>query len=301
MKGILLAGGNGTRLAPVTFGTSKQLLPVYNKPLIYYPLSTLMLTGIRDILVISTPRDLPNIRALLGDGSAWGIKLSYAEQEKPKGIAQAFQIAEPILGKVPTCLILGDNIYHSQDLVKHLQESASTSDGATVFCSQVAHPEAFGIATFDQNDNVIAIEEKPKNSKSHWAITGLYFYDSNVYDYVNQIKPSPRGELEITDLNKVYLDKKTLRVQRLSRGTMWMDAGTFDNLLAASNFVQTIEHRQGLRIACLEEIAYRMGYIKKSQLLLMAEKVKNTELGQYLFSISEEEQERTMQGLLNVA
>lgn len=272
MKGILLAGGSGTRLYPLTACTSKQLLPVYDKPVIFYPLSTLMLAGIRDILIISTPRDLPVIQNLLKDGSQFGISLSYLVQQDPKGIAQAFILGEEFIDNSPVCLILGDNLFFSQDLQMRLSSLASLTKGAEIFACHVTNPSDYGIVEFDRNLNVLSIEEKPEKPKTSWAVPGLYFYDHNVVEIAKNLKPSGRGELEITDVNKVYLERKELKVNIFSRGTAWFDVGNFDNLLSASTFVQLVEKRQGLKSACLEEIAYRMGYISKSHFYDLIEK-----------------------------
>ncbi|MGE5548203.1 MAG: glucose-1-phosphate thymidylyltransferase RfbA [Solirubrobacterales bacterium] len=287
MKAILLAGGSGSRLYPLTKSVSKQLLPVYNKPLIYYPLSTLMLGGITEIMIISTPRDLPLIRDLLGDGSDWGLKLCYAEQPKPEGIAQAFIIAEEFLAGSPCCLILGDNIFYANDLAKVLLKAATLQDGAHIFATRVADPRQFGVVEFS-GDTVLSIEEKPANPKSHWAATGLYFYDGEVSAIARNLKPSPRGELEITDLNNVYLARGKMEVTRLRRGAFWLDAGTFENLLAASQFVHTLETRQGVMLACLEEIAVRMELIDKVAARNLANRMKNNAIGQYLEDVLNE-------------
>ncbi len=288
MKGILLAGGNGTRLYPVTKCTSKQLLPIYNKPLIHYPLSVLMLAGIREILVISTPRDLPRIEELLGDGRDLGLNLSYAVQPRPEGIAQAFLVGEEFCAGEPVALVLGDNIFHANDLYELLQSAARQTDGARVFVTKVANPQAFGIVSFDAAGRAIAIEEKPASSSSHWAVTGLYFYDGEVCKIARTLNPSARGELEITDLNRVYLERGKLSVKRLGRGTAWFDTGTFDSLMTASLFVQTLEQRQGLMVACLEEIAYRMKYIDHRQLSDLVAPMKNNPLGRYLQDMLDE-------------
>jgi glucose-1-phosphate thymidylyltransferase len=285
MKGIILAGGSGTRLYPMTRVTSKQLLPVYDKPMIYYPLTTLMLAGLTEILVISTPRDLPRYRDLLGDGSQWGISLSYAEQPHPGGLAQSFLIGADFLDGDAVCLILGDNIFYAQGLAKLLQGVARENSGATVFGYWVRDPERYGVVAFDESEKVISLEEKPKNPKSHYAVVGLYFYDNRVVDMARSLKPSARGELEITDLNILYLREGTLNVKLLGRGTAWLDTGTPTSLLEAASFVHTIEARQGLKIAVPEEIAWRMGYIDRKQVIRLAEELGGSEFGTYLMEI----------------
>ncbi len=282
MKGIILAGGSGTRLYPATLSVSKQLLPVYDKPTIYYPLSTLMLAGIKDVLIISTPRDIPLIQNLLQDGSQFGINISYEIQPKPEGIAQAFIIGEKFIGNSPVCLILGDNIFYGHDVPEKVQSAAQIQDGAVVFGYQVSDPERYGVVEFDKNGNALSIEEKPQNPKSNWAVTGLYFYDKSICDRAKKLKPSKRGELEITDLNRAYLEEKKLKVELFGRGTAWLDTGTHESLLSSSLFVQTIEQRQGLKIACLEEIAYEKGFISKEQFAQIAESYANSGYGQYL-------------------
>ena len=285
MKGIILAGGSGTRLYPATHAVSKQLLPIYDKPMIYYPLSTLMLAGVRDILVISTPEDTPRFKQLLGDGAKWGINLAYAVQPAPEGIAQAFIIGAAFIQDTRSALILGDNIFHGTDLVANLSAAVERSTGATAFAYAVHDPERYGVVEFDASRKVISIEEKPKQPKSRYAVTGLYFYDRQVVEFARALKPSARGELEITDLNRRYLEQGQLNVEVMGRGTAWLDTGTHDSLLEASTFIQIIEKRQGLKIACVEEIAYRLGYIDAAQLERLAAPMRNNSYGQYLLSV----------------
>ncbi|MGI2327676.1 glucose-1-phosphate thymidylyltransferase RfbA [Planococcus sp. YIM B11945] len=294
MKGIILAGGNGTRLYPITKVISKQLLPIHDKPMIFYPMSVLMLAGIKDILIISTPSDLPRYIKLFGDGSDYGINLAYAEQESPDGLAQAFIIGEEFIGDDNVALILGDNIFFGQGFTNMLQEASARPTGATVFGYKVKDPQRFGVVEFDEEQNVLSVEEKPEFPKSNFAITGLYFYDNNVVDIAKNIKPSARGELEITDINKEYLIRNQLKVELLGRGFAWLDTGTHESLMEASNFIETVEKRQGFKVACLEEIAFRMGYIDKWKLLELAKPLIKSDYGQYLVDIAEEEYEHTL-------
>lgn len=285
MKGIILAGGSGTRLYPLTRATSKQLMPVYDKPMIYYPLSTLMLAGIKDILIISTPHDLPRFKELLQDGSELGINLSYAAQPSPDGLAQAFIIGEKFIGKDSVALILGDNIYYGPGLSKMLQKAASKEEGATVFGYQVKDPERFGVVEFNEEMNAVSIEEKPEHPRSNYAVTGLYFYDNDVVEISKNIKPSPRGELEITDVNKAYLERGDLSVELMGRGFAWLDTGTHESLLEASQYIETVQRMQNVQVANLEEIAYRMGYISRENVLKLAQPLKKNEYGQYLLRL----------------
>ena len=289
MKGIILAGGSGTRLYPITRGISKQLIPVYDKPMIYYPLSTLMLAGIRAILVISTPDYLPLFEGLLGDGSEWGLSLSYKVQEHPNGLAEAFILGEDFIGDDAVCLILGDNIYYGAGLSELVQSAAQKTTGATVFGYHVNDPERFGVVEFDDAMHAVSIEEKPAQPKSNYAVTGLYFYDNQVVDIAKHIQPSPRGELEISDVNSEYLKRGQLDVKLMGRGYAWLDTGTHDSMMEAANFIATVQKRQNLKVACLEEIAYRMGYIDRDQLVKLAQPLKKNDYGQYLLRLAKEQ------------
>ena len=282
MKGIILAGGRGTRLHPLTVTISKQLFPVYDKPMVYYPLSMLMLAGIRDILVISTPEDLPLFRHLLSDGSQWGLNFSYAEQDQPRGLADAFRVGADFVGNEPACLILGDNIFFGHNLPEILQGAAMLTEGALIFAYPVRDPERYGVVDFDADGKVLSIEEKPKQPRSHYAIPGIYFYDSQVVEMATNLEPSARGEIEITDLNRLYLEREQLQVEVLGRGYAWLDAGTHESLLQASTFIQAVEDRQGMMISCPEEIAFRKGFIDREQLLKLAESMKQNSYGLYL-------------------
>ena len=288
MRGIILAGGSGTRLYPLTLAISKQLLPVYDKPMIYYPMSVLMLAGLREILVISTPHDLPHFRNMLGDGSAFGIDLSYAEQPHPGGLAQAFLIGEKFLGGGPGALVLGDNIFHGDRLQERCRTAASRAKGATVFAYHVSDPERYGVVAFDKDRRAISIEEKPAQPKSNWAVTGLYFYDNDVVEIARTLQPSPRGEYEISDVNRAYLERDQLRIELFGRGMAWLDTGTHESLHDASSFIHMIEKRQGLKVACVEEISYRMGYIDGSQLQQLAAPLAKSGYGEYLLALLEE-------------
>ncbi len=285
MKGIILAGGKATRLYPATNAVSKQLLPVYDKPMIYYPLSTLMLAGIREVLIISTPEDLPRFKELLGDGSTLGMNLSYEEQDKPRGLADAFRVGKKFIGVDKVCLILGDNIFYGHGLPELLKEASDKEEGATIFAYEVSDPERYGIVEFDDFGRVLSIEEKPANSKSKYAVVGLYFYDNQVIDLAENLQPSPRGELEITDLNKKYLEMKKLEVKLMGRGFAWLDTGTFDSLAEASEFVKAVQKRQGTKIACIEEIAFKKGFINKDNLIEIAEPLKKSGYGEYLLGL----------------
>jgi glucose-1-phosphate thymidylyltransferase len=287
LKGIILAGGSGTRLYPITRGVSKQLLPVYDKPMIYYPLSTLMLAGIRDILVITTPEDHHQFERLLGDGGQWGIRLQYAEQPTPAGLAQAFIIGAEFIGRDRVAMVLGDNIFFGHGLPDMLAEAAGRTDGATVFAYHVRDPERYGVVTFDRDDRAISIEEKPRNPRSNWAVTGLYFFDNDVVKYASEVRPSARGELEITDLQSRYLAEGNLHVERMGRGFAWLDTGTFESLIDAASFVQTLETRQGMKVACLEEIAFRQGFIDRQQVIDLAKPLEKSGYGRYLMELLE--------------
>jgi glucose-1-phosphate thymidylyltransferase len=289
MKGIILAGGSGTRLYPITNSISKQMLPVYDKPMIYYPLSVLMLAGIREILIISTPRDLPGFRSLLGDGKSLGLSFSYIEQPSPDGLAQAFILGDRFIGKDPVCMILGDNIFYGQGFGDILLKTAGLKKGACVFGYYVNDPERYGVVEFNADKKVLSIEEKPSNPRSNYAVTGLYFYDNTVVEKAKSLKPSPRGELEITDLNRVYLSEGTLEIKLMGRGMAWLDTGTYESLLQAANFIATLEQRQGLKASCIEEIALKMGFIDRNQLLALAEPFRNSQYGKYLLKLATEE------------
>ncbi|MFK7863208.1 MAG: glucose-1-phosphate thymidylyltransferase RfbA, partial [Pseudohongiellaceae bacterium] len=287
-KGIILAGGSGSRLHPMTLAVSKQLMPVYDKPMIYYPLATLMQAGIREVRIITTPQAAPAFENLLGDGSSWGMEISYAQQPKPEGLAQAFLIGEEFIGDSRVCLVLGDNIFYGNRIEETLQNAVNQEKGASVFAYYVTDPERYGVVALDENKNAIDLEEKPKNPKSHYAVTGLYIYDNDVVDIAKSIKPSPRGELEITDVNKVYLERKTLKVELFDRGTAWLDTGTIQSLLDAANFIRVLEERQGLKIASPEEIAYRQGFINEAQLRELAKPLEKSGYGRYLLELLED-------------
>ena len=289
MKGIILAGGHGTRLYPLTLGLSKQMLPVYDKPMIYYPLSMLMLAGIREILVISTPDALPVFKAMLGDGSQWGLRFAYTAQAEPRGLAEAFLVNPEFIGQEPVCLILGDNIFYGQGLRGKLQKAAQLEQGALIFAYPVRDPERYGVVEFDVTGKALSIEEKPQKPRSHYAVPGLYFYDNEVVEIAGKLKPSPRGELEITDVNQVYLERGALRVDVMGRGIAWLDAGTHESLLQAANFVQAVEERQGMMISCPEEIAYRRGFIDKKQLRRLAERYRGNQYGAYLLRLAQDD------------
>ena len=285
-KGIILAGGSGTRLHPLTLSVSKQLMPIYNKPMVYYPLSVLMLSGIRDVLVISTPHDLPLFERLLGDGARLGMRISYAAQPKPEGLAQAFTIGADFIGSDPAALVLGDNVFYGFGLANRLQAVSARTEGATVFGYYVKDPERYGVVEFDDSGKVVGLEEKPKAPKSNYAVVGLYFYDNTVVDKARALKPSARGELEITDLNRLYLEQENLQVETLGRGIAWLDTGTHESLLQAANFIEAVEQRQSLMVACIEEVAFRMGYIDRVQLKTLGEPLQKSEYGQYLLKLA---------------